>query len=183
MKQRANKLDPFSGRIKEWAAEGKTLAAMREQLKADGCSCSLSSLSDYLARCRQELLEANLFAQIASGGRMNREMDAAYAANPAPEIERLIQVSKTLVMSLQVKGVGDTKMLGLANSMQQTVLNYLSGRTRAELEARKIELAESKYRDQVAERKRAIELEIGRARAGGITAETLERIEAELKLL
>ena len=144
MKARANKLDPFSGRIKEWAAEGKTLAAMREQLKADGCSCSLSSLSDYLARCRQEALEADLFAQIASGGRMNREMDAAFAANPAPEIERLIQVSKTLVMSLQVKGVADPKMLGLANAMQQTVLNYLSGRTRAEIETRKLEQGERK---------------------------------------
>jgi len=42
----------------------------------------------------------------------------------------------------------------------------------------------ARYRDQVAERKRAIESEIGKARdKGGVTAETLERIERELKLL
>lgn len=48
---------------------------------------------------------------------------------------------------------------------------------------RELDLALSKYRDQVNERKRAMEAEIGKARAGGLTPETLERIERELKLL
>lgn len=49
---------------------------------------------------------------------------------------------------------------------------------------RELELSLTKYRDQVAERKRAMEAEIGKAKAGGgITAETLEKIERELKLL
>jgi hypothetical protein len=68
--------------------------------------------------------------------------------------------------------------------MQQTVLNYLTGVNRARIEERKLELAESKYRDEVQERKRAIESELNRARAdGGISEGTLEKIERELKLL
>jgi hypothetical protein len=47
-----------------------------------------------------------------------------------------------------------------------------------------IELRISKYRDQVAERKRALEREINAAKStGGISPETFERVERELKLL
>jgi hypothetical protein len=53
-----------------------------------------------------------------------------------------------------------------------------------ELHKQELGLALDKYRDQVAERKRAIEAELGKARTGGgLTPETLERIERELKLL
>ena len=42
------------------------------------------------------------------------------------------------------------------------------------------DLAESKYRDQVAERKRALEAEVAAAKStGGLTPETLDRIERE----
>ena len=144
MKSRPNKLDPFAGRLKEWAAEGKTLQQMREALRSDGCSCSLSSLSDYLARQRQAAQEQEMFGLIASGGRMNKELDAAFASNPAPGIERLIEISKSLVMSLQVQGMANPDNLRLANSMQQTVLNFLSGETRARIETRKLEQGERK---------------------------------------
>ena len=129
-------------------------------------------------------LEDRLFSTIATGGRMNKELDAAFAKNPEPGIEQLIRISKTLIMSLQVQGATDPEMLKLANSMQQTVLNYLSGQTKAQLEERKLNLSESKYRDQVAERKRALEATLKAAKStGGISDETLEKIEKELKLL
>lgn len=184
MKARANKLDPFAERLREWAAEGKTLQQIQAELLKDGCTSSISSIGDYLSRLRQEDLESKLFATIATGGRMNRELDAAFASNPEPDVERLIQVSKTLIMSLQVQGVANPKMLALANAMQQTVLSYLSAKTKAALEARKLELSESKYRDLVAEKKRVIEAELAKAkRKGGISKDTMEAIEQELKLL
>jgi DNA-binding phage protein len=182
-KARPNRLDPFASRLEEWEAEGKTLAQMLEGLRADGCVSSRSALSDYLARRRALKLEQELFATIASGGRMNRELDAAFKENPSPAVERLIEITKTLVMSLQVKGAADPDLLKLANSMQQTVLNYMSGVTKAALEERKLTLSESKYRDQVQERVRKMEAEIAAAKSsGGITTETLEKIERELKL-
>lgn len=184
MKARANKLDPFAARLREWAAEGKTLQQIQEELLKDGCTSSVSSIGDYLSRLRQEDLERRLFATIATGGRMNRELDSAFATNPEPDVERLIQVSKTLIMSLQVQGVANPKMLALANAMQQTVLSYLSAKTKAALEARKLELSESKYRDLVAEKKRVMQAEINKAKkTGGLTTETLHKIETELNLL
>jgi hypothetical protein len=140
-----NKLDPFAARLEEWDAEGKTLKEMVGALKEDGCSSSLSAVSDWLTRRRQERQEQAFFERIATGGRMNRELDMAYATNPAAEIDQLIRNTKTLIMSLQVHGAANPKLLSLANSMQQTVLVYLSGRTKAELEFKKLELGRDRF--------------------------------------
>ena len=67
----------------------------------------------------------------------------------------------------------------------------LAGDVKLSLSVAKVDLKDSeerrdweKYRDQVAERKAAIEAELGKAKTtGGITPETLSKIEAELKLL
>jgi hypothetical protein len=153
MKQRPNKLDPFGERLDAWASEGKTLAQMREELRKDGVTVAVSQIGEFLARRRQAALEERLFGMIASGARMNADLDAAYATNPAPEVERLIQVTKTLIMSLQVEGAANPDFLKLANSMQQTVLNYLTGVNRAEIEKAKLALGERRV--AVLERKAA----------------------------
>jgi DNA-binding phage protein len=144
MKTRASKLDQFAERFDEWEVQKLTLEQMAEQLALDGCQVSLSRLSVYLSSRRMAKLQERLFDTIATGGQMNKDLDAAFKSNPAPEMDQLIRVTKTLVMSLQVKGTADPEMLKLANSMQQTVLSYLTGVTRASLEERKLQLGERK---------------------------------------
>lgn len=147
-------MDPYAARLDEWEREGKTLAQMQVALVEDGCRVALSSLSAFLARKRQEVAEQEMFAVIASGGKMNRELDAAFEANPAPEVERLIDISKTLIMSLQVNGRANPKLLALANGMQQTVLDYVSGKTRAALDGERLKQGERKLKllEEAAER-------------------------------
>jgi hypothetical protein len=141
-----HKLDPFAERLVEWRTEGKTLQQMQEQLKLDGCVVSLSLISQYISKLHQQELEEKLFATIATGGRMNKELSEAFQKDPAPEIGRLIEMTKTLVLSLQVHGVANPKLLSLANNMQRTVLDYLSGRTKAELDRQKLELEERRVK-------------------------------------
>ena len=145
MKERKSILDPFAKRLENWDAEGKTLAEMQKELLADGCKVSTATLSRYLESLRQSLLSDKLFNMIATGGQMNRDLEKAYKENPAPEIDQLIQVTKTLIMSLQVQGAANPELLTLANSMQQTVLNFISGKTRANLEFAKLDLALNKF--------------------------------------
>ncbi len=152
MKERKSKLDQYAEQLWELDQDKRTLAWMQAWLKEEGCVTSASTLSEWLAAERQRRLEAQLFGQIASGGRMNKELDQAYEKNPAPEIDRLIQVTKTLIMSLQVKGAADPAMLGLANSMQSTVLDYLSGLTKAQFKERELKLKEDKFRSEFCER-------------------------------
>lgn len=157
MKARPNKLDPFAARIDEWEREGKTLAQMQVALVDDGCRVALSSLSEFLARKRQEQAEREMFSLIASGGKLNQELEAAFQANPAPEVERLIDLSKTLIMSLQVNGRANPKLLNLANSMQQTVLDYVSGKTRAALDGEKLKQGDRRLK--------VLEAKVGEARS------------------
>jgi len=186
-KQKASKLDPFAETIRGMDKEGKTLAEMQEWLKEEGVSVAASTLSVFLESLRQAESEQALFGLIASGGRMNKELDKAYEENPAPGIDRLIAVTKSLVMSLQVKGAADPKLLNLANSMQQTVLAYTMGQAKAALEQQKLSIADrrTKLMERKAEAYDRAQAALSEAKnsKGGITAETLERIERELKLL
>ena len=138
MKARPNKLDPFASRLREWVAEGKTLAQMQAALLEDGCRVALSSISDFLARQRQAEAEERMFGVIASGGAMNRKLDAAYQENPAPELDRLIELTKSLTMSLQVHGAANPKLLSIAQGFLSTVVDYVSGKTRAEFERERL---------------------------------------------
>jgi phosphoribosylanthranilate isomerase len=146
VKARPNKLDPFAARLDELEREGKTLAQMQAALLDDGCAVSLSGLSDFLSRRRQERAEQDMFALIASGGKMNRELDAAFKANPAPQVERLIDLSKTVIMSLQVHGQANPALLKLASSMQATVLSFVSGQTRFAVEQEKLRQGDRKIK-------------------------------------
>jgi len=138
LKSRPNKLDPFATRLDEWEREGKTLAQMQAGLLEDGCRVALSSISEFLTRKREERAEQEMFSLIASGGKMNRELDAAFTANPAPELNRLIEISKSLVMSLQVNGKANPKLLQLANNTLAMVLDYASGQTKAAVDKEKL---------------------------------------------
>lgn len=147
MKHRKNKLDPFAARLEQWEAEDKTLAEMQAALKQDGLTISTGSLSLYLSAQREARLQERLFDMIATGGRMNADLDKAFARNPAPEIARLNQVVKTLVMSLQVQGTANPELLELATQLYRTVLEFakLEAKQRDQsLAERRVELLEKK---------------------------------------
>jgi hypothetical protein len=186
-KQKSSKLDQFAEALLEMDSEKKTLAEMVTWLRDEGVAVSSGRLSEFLSSLRQQQLEQQLFGLIASGGRMNKELESAYKENPAPDLDRLITVTKSLVMSLQVKGAADPKLLNLANSMQQTVLSYVQGKTKAEIDLKKLSIADR--RTKLMEQKAAAydraqaALADAKTNKGGITAETLKKIESELRLL
>ncbi len=143
-KPKSSKLDQFAETLADMEKQNRTLAQMVEWLRGEGVTVSTSRLSDFLSDLRQEKVEQQLFGLIGSGARMNRELDKAYQENPAPDIDQLIRVTKSLVMSLQVKGAADPTMLGLANNMQRTVLDYTSGKAKFALEERKLDQQDRK---------------------------------------
>ena len=186
-KQKPSKLDPFAESIRALDKEGKKLSEILAWLKDEGCEVSIGRLSEYLESLRQLESEHRIYTLIASGARMNQELDKAYQENPAPDIARLITITKSLVMSLQVKGAADPKLLGLANSMQQTVLNYTTGQTRAALEEKKLSIQDrrTKLLEKKAEAYDRAQAALNEAKnsKGGLTKETLAKIESELRLL
>ena len=187
MKTRPSKLDPHAEKIREWELANRTLEQMAADLAALGCEVSLGRLSSYLARQRRErtLRESrtSLFGMIADGTKSNRELDKVFAENPAPELNRLVQVTKALVLDLKIQAVQpdgtlDAQKIEIASSLFREITEVLkldAKRKDQELDERKIAVMEKKASafDQV---KAAVN-------QGGITPETLTKIERELKLL
>ncbi len=180
MKRKASKLDAHGARLEEWFLGGKTLAEAQALLKAEGCAVSLSRLSDWWQARQNMRQEEVLLGQIASGARQCRDVEAAFGKDPAPELETIIKLQRVLIMRLSVSAHADPELLDLVARLTKPAMEWAKlSEKRAERE-----LAEQKYRDVVSERKRALEAEVGKARAGGgLTEETLQKIEAELRLL
>ena len=180
MKKRASKLDPYTKHLTEWFLGGMTLPEAQKQLGQLGCSVSLGRLSEWWEARQSWIQEEQLIKQITSGARQCREVESAFGEHPAPELETIIKLHRVLALQFATRANVDPTMLEMSERASKMAREF------AKLEEKRGEraLAEAKYRDQVAERKRVIEAELGKARSGGgLTPETLERIERELKLL
>jgi hypothetical protein len=181
MKSKPSKLDVFADRLDQWfGIEKKTLAEVQEQLQLDGCRVSLSRLSDWWSGRQSQLQGEALLKQIASGARQCKEVEQEFAKNPAPALETIIKLQRVLIMKLSVQANADPQLVELVARLTKPTMEF----AKLQEKRREMELNEAKYRDQVADRKRAMEAELGKAKvSGGITPETLEKIERELKLL
>jgi hypothetical protein len=182
MKSRASKLDRYANQLAELDAEKKTLSAICEWLASEGCKVSPSSVSVYLERLRSQRRQAALLAQIASGARQTAEVEKQFAKNPAPALETITKLYRVLIMQLTTKSVDHPELIEVANHMTKTVMDFVSGQTKAEIEKSKINLAERRVK--LLEAKAAAFDKVKEAvSSGGITPETLTKIERELKLL
>jgi hypothetical protein len=179
MKQRASKLDQYAERLDELFMQGQPLKAGQEALAALGVKVSLSRLSDWWSARQTQRLQDRLMVQITSGARQCQEVEQAFGKNPAPELETIIKLHRVLALQLATTAAADPAMIELAERATKMAMEFAKIQDRR----RELELSEQKYRDQVAERKAAIERELNTARSqGGLSTETIEKIERELKL-
>jgi hypothetical protein len=124
--------------------------------------------------------EERFLDRITRGAQTMRTIEESFRDNPDPHIEALLRNFRLIIAELTVQGDMSPEKLKLIPVLMGPVMDY----AKLTEKRREIELAESKYRDHVAAQKAALERELGAAKvAGGLTPETLEKIERELKLL
>jgi len=182
MKARPSKLDQFAGQLADLDAEKKTLADICEWLAAEGCKVSPSRVSEYLERLRSERREAAILSQITNGARQSAEVEKQFHKNPAPQLETIIKLHRVMIMQLATRSVDNPDLIEITNSLTKTVMDFVSGQTKAEIEKAKISQGERKL--VLLERKAAAFDQVKQAvNSGGLTPETLTKIERELKLL
>jgi phosphoribosylanthranilate isomerase len=182
MKERSSKLDKFETDLLGFDDARHTLERMQGWLRGRGVEVSLGRLSVYLEAARQRKLQARLLTRITSGARQCAQVEKKFGQNPAPEIETLIKLHRVLILQLSTQATADPSMIRQADQMMRTVMEYVSGRTKADLERQKLSLAERRVK--LLEQKAAAFDKVKAAAAGGgVTAQTLEKIERELKLL
>jgi DNA-binding phage protein len=141
MKARKSKLDAHADQLGEWQSQNLTLAEMQSRLAAVGCTVSLGRLSGFLESLRQQELQARVLGNIASGSRMNREVEFAFRNNPEPELKTLVSFIKRLLLTLQVEGSVNPELLISANALFKSLMDYL----KVEQKAQELALSREKF--------------------------------------
>ena len=174
-------LEEHADQLEEWfEAEQISLTEARKRLAGLGCEVGRAKLGRWWA-ARKAGREAELLLDmIARGARQCRELERELGKTAAPELELLIQLHRALILKLTTEANAAPALLSAVADLMKPVMDW----ARLEEKQRLRRFAEKKYRNQVAAQKAAIEREIRAAKAtGGISPETLERVERELRLL
>ena len=151
MKLRASKLDQYAATLADMDAEKKTLSEICEWLAGEGCKASPSSVSVYLERLRSERRQAALLAKITSGARQAEEVEKQFAKNPAPALETIIKLHRVLALQLATQSEDNPELMDAANTLTKTVMDYVSGQTKANHKERELKLAEDKFQIEFCE--------------------------------
>jgi hypothetical protein len=146
-----SKLDRYADTLMAMDAEKKTLEHMRLWLKEEGVVVDKSTIGRFLESGRQSQLEDKLLVQISSGARQSEAVKKEFGKNPPPELEMLIKLHQVLIMQLSTQGNANPKFLILADQMLRTVMEMVSGQTKAKFKERELALAESKFQWDAAE--------------------------------
>jgi hypothetical protein len=141
VKTKASKLDAYAERLQEWFLAGKTLAEAQELLAAEGCGVSLGRLSVWWASRQRARMEEGLLAQIASGARACKIVEAEYEKNPEPRLKTIIALLKTLIMKVSTQPDCDPSLLKLVVQLLQPVLEF----SKLEAKNQDLSLAREKF--------------------------------------
>jgi arginine repressor len=139
-----SKLDRYAETLVEMERDKKTLKEMQAWLVAEGVNVVQSTIGRFLESLRSARSQAEVLQLVVTGSQHCKEIDAALGKNPAPELATLINLFKVLIMQLTSKGVADPEMLKLADQLSRTVIESISGQTKAAFKEREIRLAEQK---------------------------------------
>ena len=127
---------------------------------------------------RLRRLQEDLLDQIALAARHCRELEAQFGEHPAPGLETIIKLYRTLVFDYCLRAKEDPERAKAVKELMKSVMDY----AQLEEKRRQRELAEQKYRDQV-EAQKAARAKEDQPGGGALTPETLGKIERELNLL
>jgi len=147
MKRKKSKLDAFECEIEQWDHDRVTLEEMRRRLAERGVTVSVGRLSLFLAALRQRRITERLLPSIAIGARMCREIEQAFAENPAPSLATLVEFQKRLILELQVRGANDPELLKTANDALRVAIAAI----KAEHERAALALEREKFQRATAE--------------------------------
>lgn len=178
-----SKLDQYAETLAQMESEKKTLAEIQAWLKEEGVVASPSTISRFLDSQRSSRLQEKLLARITTGSKLCQEVEAKFGTNPAPELETLIKLQRVLILNLSTQANADPEMMKLVSQSFGAVMDAERLRLKRgelDLNTRKVRLMEKKA--DAYDRAQAA-LNAAKSSKGGITKETLQRIEQELNLL
>jgi len=177
----SSNLDGYAEQLEQWLGEEQmTLSEAQQRLEAMGCVVSLGGLSQWRRSRAWERTRDQLLDQIAEGARHCEQVEKEFRKNPPPELETLIKLHRLTILQLSAQTSADRETITLISALMRPVMDW----ARLEEKRKDRELAEQKYRDEAEAQKSEAEREQREAnKEGGLSPETLEKIERELRLM
>jgi hypothetical protein len=124
-----NTLSPEQlSRLYAWCSSGTFKTAQANAAQEWNVTISVKQLNRWFHKDD----DLKVLSFIATGAHMNRQIEEAYCKTPAPHIDTLVRLAKTLVMQLSVQGATDPDKLEVANSLFRSVLEVLKLEQKAE---------------------------------------------------
>jgi hypothetical protein len=162
--QRESKLDKFAKELDQWltpkklGGDGIKFAQAASRLSEHGCSVAASTIYEWWIK-RQDAKEAReMLMLIATGGKQLQQVEDALKRSPVPEMDALLKLFRVLILQLSTQGKANPQLLVLADRMTNTVMEFISGQTKAKFKEREVSLAERKAADaKKTEQEKALE--------------------------
>lgn len=150
-KPRPSKLSPHRDDILAWFEAEPTLrlADACARLGERGVKCTPGELSIYLRRHREHEDREKMLQGIVTGAERVKELDAAFAENPAPELALLVKLLKTLIINMGLNPDTPPELFDRALSLMKPVTEF------AKIEAKREDLKLAERRVALLEQREA----------------------------
>jgi hypothetical protein len=136
MKEKRSRLSPFEEALFAMETRKSPLTEMQAWLAGQGVTITTVGISKFLASRRRHRWQAQLLAQVASGGQPAEEAATALQASPPPELDTLIKLSRILVFEQTSRLVITPELTRQAREMTKMVLTYINRQSRVEFRER-----------------------------------------------
>jgi hypothetical protein len=142
-----SKLDQYAESLLAMDAElnpRKTLDDMLAWLKQEGVTVSKGQLSKFLTAQRSARQQQSLLDSIVLGARQVKEVDKRFEKHTAPQLDTLIKLLRVSILQLATQAQTNPDLLKLVDQLTRTVMEFVSGQTKAMHKERELAVAEEK---------------------------------------
>lgn len=140
-KRRPSKLDAHQADLLEWFGEQRiSLAEAQARLAQRGCKIGIGRLSVWWQARQREQMEAQLIERIATGSALHSKLNDAFDKSPAPGMDLLSSLLKSLIMKLAIQGETNPDHLNLLPQLLRPVIDNI----KVQQKERELDLATDK---------------------------------------
>lgn len=170
--------------IEQWIAEENLsyINCSKRCWQDFGVRVSKDSVRSYYLRRAQERTRDAMLQKIATSRKTANLVTDQFRRNPADTYQALLDMAGQIAFEKSMEGGEELDAETIFNFTKLVIQGKKEARAdlRLQMLQQKLELEMQKYKDEVAERKKEIQIAI---KSGGLTPETLQKIEEAVSLL
>jgi hypothetical protein len=141
-KERPSRLAPFEEPLFAMDAAKNTLAEMQQWLSDQGVTVSCQGISKFLISRRKRRWQRETLALIATGRQNIESAKPAFQANPEPDLDTLIKLSRVIIFEHAAQLDVGRRSTGVAVQIDKMVQTYITRHAKLESRKKEFDLAE-----------------------------------------